>query len=399
MPFGFCFSMGSLGLLVLGVSGVSRAQNPSKALPAVDPYTRGEVEAVRRAGYVSQGPFPWGDDHDTRRIEEALGFAPLWIETAHFRLGTTLAEYTLPGDKLEKAKVRGELERLAEHLDGIQPKARRLDPWLRAHLFAQRLEELYAAFLDGFGLEESDFENTKRGVLTDPYMGQGPFLGQPEKFTVLLFEKPSSLARYTQTFLGLPGRTATRAHLLESGSLFFGTCQEYMRDFETDSALHAFVVFGVSWNLVSGFRYYGHEPPFWWAEGLAHWFSRRIDARWNVYADPRARDDDAWKWRPKIRARVKNEFFPSWDEMLDWKNLEDSGSAGHLILWSRADFLMQRAVEQRRAFLMGINDPFDGTPEEFKQRQLRLFLDAFGASSDDLEADWAHHVLETYPRR
>ena len=56
-----------------------------------DPYTRGQADALSAAGYVAMHPIPWADGHGSSEIEETLGKgAMLWVETAHFRIGSSL---------------------------------------------------------------------------------------------------------------------------------------------------------------------------------------------------------------------------------------------------------------------------------------------------------------------
>ena len=38
-----------------------------------DPYTQDKEELMQAAGYISKGPFPWGDKHDSAQIEHVLG--------------------------------------------------------------------------------------------------------------------------------------------------------------------------------------------------------------------------------------------------------------------------------------------------------------------------------------
>jgi len=137
-----------------------------------DPYTEADPDRMAAAGYVSFGPFAWGDNHDTARIEHVLGDGVklLWVETAHFKIGSSLPPYKIPHDKTERRKLRDELERLDAKLPAVKPRTRTLDRWLRLHLFAQRLEDTYADFCERIDVkpedqirEQLDAEIEKRG--------------------------------------------------------------------------------------------------------------------------------------------------------------------------------------------------------------------------------------------
>src|SRR5262245_53415678 len=203
--------LGGRVILSLTLAGLAAAQNPQnplgeiKPFPKIDPYTKDAPDAKTKAGYASFGPFRFGDAHTTTQIEETLGGIPLiWVETEHFKLGSGLPEYAIADDAQEKEHIRAELERLAARLPDVKPKLKKLDPWLRLHLYAQRLEDLYRGFLAEFDLEESQFPNAppdpKRR--TGPYMGEGRYLGMSSKYTVLLFDKKSALSRYSSVHLG-----------------------------------------------------------------------------------------------------------------------------------------------------------------------------------------------------
>ena len=81
-------------------------EKPEEVFEKTDPYTRGAKDELARAGYESLGPFHWADGIETRDVEETCGVARiLWVETAHFRLGSTLQAYERPSDDFIAAMV------------------------------------------------------------------------------------------------------------------------------------------------------------------------------------------------------------------------------------------------------------------------------------------------------
>jgi hypothetical protein len=100
-----------------------------------DPYTAGDEAALGKAGYVSFGPFEFGTNHTTTDVEALLPNEPLvWIETAHFRIGSALPALSITSSKDREwvTKVREELMQVALRLPSVNPNTSRLDPWLRA---------------------------------------------------------------------------------------------------------------------------------------------------------------------------------------------------------------------------------------------------------------------------
>jgi len=405
-----------LACLAAGAALLSRAPAASsmrqdageELFEAIDPYTHGEREALERAGYAGFGPFPWDGSEDTRGVEETLGGIPiLWVETAHFKLGSTLGTYRLPNDSRENEKLEAELERLRERLPKVKRRNKALDPWLRLHLSAQRLEELYADFSTRFGVADLDFPSVSERGGARSAMGEGPFLGQKRKFTVLLLAKTSSLSRYAAHYLDAEARYTYR-HFPADGGVFFGLSAEALNEasFQLDAALHCTLVECTVLNLLDGFRNSKMAAPLWWKQGLGHWFSRRVDPRWNFggggsCGGPKA---DAWIWEPRVRGLVEHGVFPRWEEMLRWPYAEPLDERTHRILWSRVEFLLGLGDDGAKRFLMAVTDPLPelpaaNVPEFLIERQIRALESIWGKSARALEEAWVEHVLEEYPKR
>ena len=158
-----CLLLVALSLFVCA-TGID-AQKKKKRLPRwkIDPYTKNDPVRMKMAGYISFGPFPFGEIGtkivDTAHVDKHLSYARIiWVETAHFRIGSSLGRWSIPTEIEVRRKLRAELERLKLKLGNkVNPKTRVLDPWLRLHLTAQRMEELYAEIQDWLGVEDSEF--------------------------------------------------------------------------------------------------------------------------------------------------------------------------------------------------------------------------------------------------
>jgi hypothetical protein len=390
---------------LLGLAPGARGQGDQAAPPAVDPYTKGDRAAMETAGYLSFGPFLWGDDITNERVASALGGESLlWVETAHFRLGSTLEAYDVSSDRVEKKRLEGELARLKERLPGIKGKPKELDRWLRLHLFAQRVEELYADFHEAFGLAAAE---TSLGDASAP--GGGPYLGMRDKFSVLLLEKRSTLARYTATFCGEEWDDTYRFYFSKTDGLFAGLTVESLGEgLQNDLTFQYAVTFLVTQNLHAGFRGYDGEGPTWWQEGLARWFARQIDERCLIYTAGKGellRGEEEARWEPKVRARVENGAFPRIEEMLAWDEPGGWEYSRHMLAWSRADFVLHADPARRRAFLEALQEPAPVDPAArpaILAKRTRQAFQALGYGPDGLAAfdrDWAAWVLETYPKR
>ena len=305
----------ALAALAFGglVDNAAGQRQPKPPKWKIDPYTRNDPELIERAGYLSYGPFAFcglgAGEASTELIDKSLPYVRiLWIETRHFKIGINLPSYPVPMDPTTRAKIRGELERLAEKLPRINPKTRRLDPWLRAHLFAQRVEDLYAEFCDLAGVRDEDFPQDPDQVIRQPgavYMGQGPYLGMKQKYLLLLFDREGPFLQYMQGYLGRKSLFGQRWHFKDISSLIYTVATDCDHGrLKHDTALHCNVAFNVAQNMLDGFRFYSYDLPVWMREGLGHWFERRVSPKWNSFDQTEGSPADmrsSWKWEPYTR--------------------------------------------------------------------------------------------------
>jgi hypothetical protein len=388
------------------------AQDGREPIPQEDPYTRGDERAMEEAGYLSFGPFLWGDGHTTEQLAESLGGVPvIFVETAHFRIASSLDTYLVGEDRVERAILREELERLAERVPRVKPRERELDPWLRLHLWAQRLEELYTAFGQAFGLEPDLFpaEPLARRPgepLTPEQLGAGPHLGLHQKFTVLLTQKTSTLARYSAAHLDRSVDTPYRYFFSDLDSYHYCTSFELMGEvYGNEVAFHCAVTYGVTQNLVNGFAGYTHSAPVWFRHGVARWFTRQVDPRWMVYAvgpGELGRTEEDAEWEPKVRARVKNDYWPTMAELVARSDESTLKFQDHLMLWSRVDWMLRAEPEAAGRFLRAAMapNPWGQGQDRAALEQARFdeALEAAFGPLEELDEAWTRWVLKEYER-
>ena len=395
-------------------SGPAQRPTVEEKFEKVDPYTKGQAEELERAGYVSFGPFTFAEGIKTLDVEETLGNAQvLWVETAHFKLGSTLATYKCPSDTHEEQRLREEIGRLIKKLPRVHRDPGKLDPWLRLHLYAQRLEEQYADFEARFGLHDEDF--AAKGKPASPAdspasgsMGPGPYLGQELKFTVLLTEKSSQVARFAKRYI-VGGDVAYYRAPLPGGTRFLGTSAQAVRSIgtELDSALHALVATELACNLCDGFRGAQYDRPLWFDHGLGLFYGRMVEERWSVHV-PRVSteaDDESWHWEPRIRGLVSNAYVTKWDEMLGWQDIAKLEASQHMCAWSRVAWLMSLEKGDLHGFLMGVSEPLKPGLSAVEEQNVRLeqqktaLQAAFGKSPSELDEAWRKWVLRKYAKR
>ena len=364
-----------------------------------DPYTKGADSALQKLGYENLGPFAWGDDHDTARIEQTLGKASRirWVETKHFRIGSTLPTWKTirkgKHAKRRRAQLGSELEKLRSKLPKLKKRPKALDPWLRVHLFAQRLEELYAEV-------ELRVQKAPKPKPSPAHYKQ--LEGFPPKFLVLLFSRKTELERYLSVFLNDNTKQPKRHIFPKNGSPLFATAVESYPTLHDDSALHAHVVFHVVHNMVDAYRGNYYRIPVWFPEGLAHYYSRRIDdgaSNWSV--QPRSEGDmreQKKTWEQLERSLAKAKTYTPLDEVMAWTSFDKLRFKDHLASWSRVSYLMSLDEQGLGTFLNGLKGQRHATgatisgPEVLK-RQANAFEAAWKRNGKSIDEAWQSWVL------
>lgn len=407
---------GTLSGIVLATVLQAQAPGAVRATVPVDPYTMGEPAALKKAGYESFGPFAFGGGHSSVEVADLLGSEPLiWIETTHFRIGCSLSRLPLKNDEPWHdewvARLKQELKRLSTRLPRVKTDLKELDPWLRAHLIAQRAEELYAEVRTNFGLEEFTFPVAPDDLTGDPtkYRGNGPHLGNRGKYMLLLLQRSSSHARYTRAFQGREMADPVRHYDVESGAMYWGAAEETADGlFRQDYALQAHVAFNLAHNLYSSYRGYTHGLPAWLVTGLAHWHSRRVCPRFPTYDRKNDTDKDPrsafWEWEKRVPGLLKNEAFGPVETLLEGTNAGAFGLEQHMQSWALVDFLMTTQKAKFMQFVHSLKDPFhEGrqlpTDIELRVRQLDSLRAFLGLTPAGLEETWRGFVLGGKGRR
>lgn len=381
------------------IAPAALAQDPDedeiKKLPPKDPYTEQDPERMAAAGVVSYGPFPWADHHRSEDLDRVLGEGRiLWLETEHFRFGCNLKSTTVPTANGPKKALLDEIEALREKLPKVPSKPRKLDPWLRLHLFAQRAEARYAEFVETLGLSPG-FNGTEPP--------NGPYLGMSDKFLVLLFQKNSDLVRYLDRFANVKGEKSYRHYHLKTHQMLVVIAVDAFENFD-ESALHSHFVYCLVANFVSCYRGFYFTLPPWFNEGLAHWFSRQVETTFvNAMPKPGEAVDKAQldQWPKKVRARAQHEraTIPIAELMAQTK-YDDLGYLAHIQSWSRIDYLMHLDPKKVGEMLVRLkNLPLPPKPEQVVQAQQKALIELFELEPDQFDAKWREWVLKTYPKK
>jgi len=400
-------------LALLAAAPLAAQNKPKLEKWQIDPYTDNEQKRIEAAGYVRYAPFPFGNlkanAAQTSDIDKLLEFEKiLWIETPHFRIGTSLPQWQVPTEMKTRNKLRAELTEMQKVLPKINPKTRRLDPWLRAHLTAYRMEKLYREVQELFGVKDEDFPQDASKVLITPgarYMGYGPYLGMKDKFLVLVFDKLGPYQTYLSSSAGRDSKFPQRWHFTDLSSLLFScACESDQFPLKHDTALHCALAFNVGQNLLDGFRYYAYDMPVWIREGFGHWCSRRIDGDWSNFdqnegsvADMKVID----RWDVYCRSMMGTDKYAPFAAVAEWRDFGLIKFNDHVAIWSRMDWLISQGPEKWRKFLFAVkgrvNERWEPDQKDLVGATREALKDAYGLNFLNLDERWAEWVKETYP--
>ena len=336
-----------------------------------DPYTGGEEKGMKALGIVGYAPMMWVDGKRTTDVEKVIGEGRvLWMETAHFRIGCNLGTASAPEDPEARKLLLTEVQRLKKRWSKMPDRASKLDPWLRAHLYAQRCEDLYTDFAKLIG--------------HDP--AAPTFLGQADKFPVLLFQKKSDLARYIDAFCGRKSEASQRHFYGQSRANGIVITAEN-QDYYDEPGVHAIFRF----NLLQAFMDARGGAPYWLSAGVAHWYERQIPSNLITCG---IRDDESvdtmtqHKWKEKMRGRATRESLCTPFAKLATQT--DLGYYDHVQAWSRVDHLMTLDRAKFGEFLSAIKGGASASLQEQSLQQI------YGMDAATWDTKWREWAVKAY---
>ncbi|MCZ6596220.1 MAG: hypothetical protein O7B99_01125 [Planctomycetota bacterium] len=370
--------------------------------PSLCTVCEGNPDLMTPAGIVSHGVFPFGTDN-TKETDIFLATSDIrWIETEHVRIGFGLGSYKV--SEKEKKKLRAELIELQEHFPDIEPKKKILDPWYRVHLFALRVEKAYDRFLELIRKEQRDFpEVGDQWMIGRPYMGEGPHLGQKEKYEILIVETPAEQVTYLREHFGLLIKKTQRWNVVERDAL---TVTMHIRQgqLRVDTALHGHVVFNLAHCMLDGYKHYSYDTPLWIHEGLAHFMEREVSPRWNSFDSTEgsiAEQTRKEKWIPQVKKMINGRKAPRMAELMNLQSYAAFELEHHYATWSMTKFLVEEHANGYACLndeLHGLKDA-EGYPDGSNMRDThrKAFQTCLGMSYAQFDQAWKEWALGLDP--
>jgi hypothetical protein len=386
-------------LLACAVATLSAPASAQKAKPPRNdpsncPWCHGDPALMKAAGIASHGGFQFGAQ-DTAWADKFFGGKDIyWIESAHFELGMIVGPQKV--DPGEAKKIRAELTELAEFLPDVDPKTRFLEPFMRVHLYALRVEKLWARFQEVMQVTDASFPDGRSAwLLGTPYWGEGPFLGQTGKFELLVLPTASDQVSFLMKQFGLSIKRTQRWNVIDRGSLIVVTNLDE-NDLHTDQQLHGHVVFNLAINLLDGFKHYSYDTPFWLCEGIGHFMEREINPRFNTYDASEGSIGvkvNKENWDAEVKQLIVAGKVPRLAEMTALKTYAEFELRHHYACWSMTKFMIQTNPKGYACLndkLHGRKRPKDGMPdsENIPDVQRQGFAECFNLSYPQFDEAW-----------
>jgi hypothetical protein len=257
--------------LTLGASA-ALADGHQKPKAEICPWCKNDPVLMKKAGIVSHGPIAIGPKGSAEIGATLPAGQWVFIETAHIRWGSSLPAVVVELE--DKKRVMAEIARLREVLPNVPADPRKLDPYLRLHLIAMKGEELYAHFQKILDVRDADFPETRS--LAGPFMGDGRYLGEKDKYEIVLHSTLANHKAFTKSFCGSEVVSSLRYHFPDLHKIIL-SAPAVDPDLKKDRWLFPFVAHCLTHMMFCGYKHFSYDPPAWLDEGLACALEKEIE--------------------------------------------------------------------------------------------------------------------------
>jgi hypothetical protein len=236
---------------------------------------------------------------------------------------------------------------------------KKIDPWLRLHLMAQRGEDFYTRFQEVLGVTDADFPESRQNE--GPYMGNGKFLGGKGKFEVLLHVNRSTHRMFTTKYMGVNITDGVRWHFKGKDKMLM-SLPAVDSDLKMDRDLHPHIGHNLSHLMLCAYKHFSYDPPIWLDEGLAHCMEQEIspdfhtiDGEEGSLPDNRGRAD----WNKDLKQLLKRGKLTSFGSLLHVKSFGTMVHEDHISAYGMVRFLLDEKPKLFGEFLGVIKGQLD----------------------------------------
>lgn len=366
---------------------------PEQKKPESCPWCKNDPALMKAAGLVSHGPIAVGPHGSEAIVRDLPAVQWLFAETAHLRWASSLGPLTVELD--DKKRVMAELDRLRLVLPDVPKEPKKLDPWLRLHVLAMKGEDFYARCQRLLQVSDADFPESRD--MSKPFMGNGRFLGEKEKFDVVVHANRSTHFLFTREFCGAEVTGALRWHFKEPHKLLVSVPAEDP-DLKKDRWLWPHVVHNLGHAFFSAYKHFSYDPPVWIDEGLALALEKEVEPESTTHEGEEGslRETKGPKDFGAVAKRLVLAGKPrSLGELFEAKEFGELSQEDQVAVWSRARFLIDSHPLELAKLLGGIKGQLDEkqlpTGKDLSGLQRKL-LQELGWSVPGFDEAWRNWV-------
>jgi len=349
-----------------------------------------EPGPMQALGLESWGPIAFGptDLGGSEGLKKELPMAEwLTLETAHFRFASSLGAENLK--TVDRARLEPYFVRLRAAGLKIPARPKKISPRVRLVLIAVRAEDLYARFLALIGHADGDFPAARQPE--GEYLGNGRFLGEADKFEVLLHKSAQTHAMFCLDHMGAKVTGALRWHFRDPHKLF-ASVPASDSDLKKDRWLWPHIAHNLGHMFFAAYKHFSYQPPVWLDEGLALMLEREEEPlsittegeEGTLNEDVRSSD---WK---KELGKIAAKGEPRLATLFPKNTLGALSELEAASCWSRLVFLESQFPGELALFLGGVKGQLDAegypTGRDLVGLQRKLLSEHFGWSPADFDA-------------
>lgn len=376
----------AIALLACGAFAQQRDESPL----ATCPYCGDDPALLAKLGLVRHGAMPFGT-RDSLAVAAGAPRALWWfLESAHFRVALGV-----PGCKVDANRVdvvEAELARLRVALPLVPTSPRKLDPPLRLHVIVQRLEDSYARIQRAFGVADADFPESR--PLDAPFMGDGRFLGEKDKFEFVIFATEADHNAWIQPFSGAKVTDTLRWHFSPQHKLH-ASVPAQDPDLRTDLGLQTHLVHNLAHLMLCAYKHFSYDPPAWLDEGLAIYFEKELDPEAITLE---GQEGGTKSQRPprnfeaRARALALSDGGPRFARLLGLREVADFEGEDLIASWAIAKFLVEAHPASFARFVGAVKGQLDerGVPtgRDLGGLQRKLLQELWQWNPQQLDREW-----------
>jgi hypothetical protein len=219
-------------------------------------------------------------------------------------------------------------------------------------------------------------------------MGAGRFLGEKDKFEVVLHPSRELHRTFTTDLSGVSVTDSFRWHFKVEHKLLVSIPAEDP-DLRRDRWLFPHVAHNLSHAFLCSYKHFSYDPPVWIDEGLAHAIEKEIEPESVTTDGTEGASRETHmpsEWGEAVRKLVARKETISLAELWHAKEFGELDKDAHLVAWSMVRFLIEEHPQELAAILGGIKGRESG--KDLLDVQRKLFQAKGGWTPAEFDEAW-----------